>query len=204
MGKNHPKIKNHQSSRFSFLNLWVVLGWKFTSWFIQLFFFICGIPVRELFSWKGSLFLWRATDDNNRHSTIVHPRWLFWISEPSTVSFKFPRWFYCKILTPTSASTCWFARFLHRQILDTLPETNSSPLKMGGPWKRRFLLESTSFRSQLLVLGSVVFGVLRKDQGVQLIEGVFLPFGRLMDVTNLYFFLWWVQEARDAEAPYLD
>ncbi len=29
---------------------------------------------------------------------------------------------------------------------NTLPETNSSPLKIGAPWKRRFLLETTIFR----------------------------------------------------------
>ena len=29
---------------------------------------------------------------------------------------------------------------------DTLPETNSSHLKMGAPWKRRSLLETISFR----------------------------------------------------------
>ena len=28
----------------------------------------------------------------------------------------------------------------------TLPETNSSPLKMGAPWKRKFLVETTIFR----------------------------------------------------------
>ena len=31
-------------------------------------------------------------------------------------------------------------------ITGPLPETNSSPLKMGAPWKRRFLLETTVFR----------------------------------------------------------
>ncbi len=40
--------------------------------------------------------------------------------------------------------------------LNTLPETNSSPLKID-PWKRRFLLETTIFRGELLVLGGVVF-----------------------------------------------
>ena len=39
---------------------------------------------------------------------------------------------------------------------DTLPETKSSPLKIGPPWKRRFLLETTIFRGALLVLGSVI------------------------------------------------
>ena len=34
----------------------------------------------------------------------------------------------------------------------TLPETNSSPLKIH-PWKRRFLLETTIFRCELLVSG---------------------------------------------------
>ena len=36
----------------------------------------------------------------------------------------------------------------------TLPETNSSPLKIDH-WKRRFLLETIIFRGDLLVLGSV-------------------------------------------------
>ena len=38
----------------------------------------------------------------------------------------------------------------------TLPETNGLPLKMGAPWKRRFLLETIIFRGELLVLGSVI------------------------------------------------
>ena len=36
----------------------------------------------------------------------------------------------------------------------TLPETNSSPLKRDH-WKRRVLQETTIFRGELLVLGSV-------------------------------------------------
>ena len=39
--------------------------------------------------------------------------------------------------------------------LVTLPETNSSHLKMN-PWKRRFLLETIIFRCELLVLGRVL------------------------------------------------
>ena len=38
----------------------------------------------------------------------------------------------------------------------TLPETNGLPLKIGAPWKRRFLLETIIFRGELLVLGSVI------------------------------------------------
>ncbi len=37
----------------------------------------------------------------------------------------------------------------------TICETNSSHLKIGGPWKRRFLLETTIFRCELLVSGRV-------------------------------------------------
>ena len=39
--------------------------------------------------------------------------------------------------------------------LCTLPETNSSHLKIGAPWKRRFLLETIIFRGELLVSGRV-------------------------------------------------
>ena len=38
--------------------------------------------------------------------------------------------------------------------VSTLPETNSLPLEIG-PWKRRFLLETTIFRGKLLVSGRV-------------------------------------------------
>ena len=38
----------------------------------------------------------------------------------------------------------------------TLPETNSSPLKIGAPWKRRFLLETTHFQGLLLLVSGRV------------------------------------------------
>ena len=41
------------------------------------------------------------------------------------------------------------------QELPSLKLTASLPLKIGAPWKRKFLLETTIFRGELLVLGSV-------------------------------------------------
>ena len=37
----------------------------------------------------------------------------------------------------------------------TLPETNSSPLKLGAPWKRRFRTWKPPFLGDMLVLGSL-------------------------------------------------
>ena len=50
------------------------------------------------------------------------------------------------------------AEILH-QLIGTLPETNSSPLKMDG-WNTSFLLGNPIFRGELLVLGSVVFPII--------------------------------------------
>ena len=47
--------------------------------------------------------------------------------------------------------------------MHTLPETNSSPLKIDR-WKRRFLLETINLRGyRMLVLRSVTFAVSQMD-----------------------------------------
>ena len=54
--------------------------------------------------------------------------------------------------------TGWWVEFSFKKKhthTHTLSETNSLPLKIEAPWKRRFLLETTIFRGELLVLGSV-------------------------------------------------
>ena len=47
------------------------------------------------------------------------------------------------------------ANSTHIHTLHPLKLTASLPLKMGAPWKRRFLLETTIFRGELLVSGRV-------------------------------------------------
>ena len=51
-------------------------------------------------------------------------------------------------------SSCLAAKTCPNYMNPTRPETNSLPLKID-PWKRRFLLETTIFRVELLVLGRV-------------------------------------------------
>ena len=99
------------------------------------------------------------------------------ISWPSTVPLE-ERRIHCTLQLPKSK---WLVyppwnvhnqpriRYRHKRVQetekgDTLPETNSSPLKID-PWKRRFLLETTLFRGKLLVSGGVVGEQLQKFVG---------------------------------------
>ena len=57
----------------------------------------------------------------------------------------------------------------------TLPETNSSPLKMDG-WKMNFLLGRPIFRCDLLVSGRVLPKVVEKPQNSPSCNAAFLAF----------------------------
>ena len=63
---------------------------------------------------------------------------------------------------PNGCQTLWkvFFRFSRtEEVIYTLPETNSSPLKID-PWKRRFLLETTIFRGYVSFRECIVCGTL--------------------------------------------
>ena len=83
-----------------------------------------------------------------------HPLWLSILYLPNLFDYKWTNHSHGFVL---QLETCSHIKFCYSipWPLTTLPETNSSHLKIT-PWKRRFLLETIIFRCALLVSGSVV------------------------------------------------